>query len=303
VVDIELPSMAPAPSVVDAEPPSVVDAEPPSALETGPHQRLWLADRVSTPEERQAFRAAFGMRYESAVRLVARSLSEHPGLRGAGMADATLVAELAAVRLFVTGDQAEFVESVRAGGREHDRPFAVCVAGGLRRLPSLQGVVVRGGPEDPGAADAYVPGQELAEEAPMIALDDVSAQVPGAVELLIWSVGARRLSGLADGPRAAEVAFLPGAVFRVLAVDPPPSAPSPDGPARRVLLAELPPGRSKPVSAEWADRILTRLAEAAAARVALPRLAPDPAEHGRFAALPGDPARASVVPMSQRSMP
>jgi hypothetical protein len=177
-------------------------------------------------------------------------------------------------------------------------PFAACVAGGLRRLPSLQGVVVRGGPEDPGAADAYVPGQELAEEAPMIALDDINALVSGAVELLIWSVGARRLGGLTDGTRATDVAFLPGTVFRVLAVDPRPSAPSPDGPppARRVLLAEIPPGRSKPVSAEWAERVLARLAQAAAVRVTLPRLTPAPAEQGRFAALPGDPARSPSSP-------
>jgi hypothetical protein len=165
------------------------------------------------------------------------------------------------------------------------------VAGGLRRLPSLQGVVVRGGPQDPSLADAYVPGQELEEEAPLIALDDPGAEVPGAVEVLIWSAAARRLTGLTDGSQA-EVAFLPGTVFRVLAVDPPHA-----GAVRRVLLAEIPPGRSKPVTAEWAERMLGRLKGAAEARAGVPTAAT--AEDGRFAALPGDPAHAVITRRGQ----
>ncbi len=220
------------------------------------------------------------MRYDTAARLVARLLAEHPGLRGDGPADEALVAELAAVRLFVRRDQEEFVASVREGGTDADRPFAICVAGGLRRLPSLQGVVVRGGPADQAFADAYEPGQELAEEAPLIAIDDLAAEVPGAVEVLIWSAAARRLTGLTEGPHA-EVAFLPGTVFRVLAVDPPRP-----GAVRRVLLAEIPPGRSKPVTEEWTERMLGRLREAAEARADVPAA---PTETSGLA-LPGDPA-------------
>jgi hypothetical protein len=172
------------------------------------------------------------------------------------------------------------------------------VAAGLRRLPALQGVVVRGGPAEADAADAYRPGQDLVEAAPLIALDDVGAHVPGAVEILIWSATARRLNGFAEDRSTPEVAFLPGTVFRVLAVDPPPTtATRPDGtPVRRVLLTEVPPAKAGPGNEKWAERVLTRLDAAAAARTASPPAEPEES-HGptdRFAPLPGDPARPST---------
>jgi hypothetical protein len=266
---------------------------------------LWLADRGSTSEERQAFRRSLGWRHDAAARGVARLLAERPGLRGTGPVDEALLTDLAAVRVFAAGDQADFIEAVRAGGREGERAYAVCVASGLRRLPALQGVTVRGGPVDPGALDAYRPGEELAEEAPLVAIDAIDARVPGGAEVLIWSSTARRLDGLTDEPEAPEVAFLPGTVFRVLAVDPPPSAPiaaalpsaARNAPrVRRVLLAEVPSGR--PTRPGWEERVRSRLEEAAEARAALPGGSNE--DPGRFAALPGDPARASGARRSAR---
>jgi hypothetical protein len=282
------------------------DARPASA-EAAPspdYDRRWLADLVGTPEDRRAFRASLGWRYDAATRSVARLLAEYPGLRSAGEVDEALMTELAAVRVFMAQDQAELVESIRLGGRENDRALAACVAGGLRRLPSLQGVVVRGGPAEADAVDAYRPGQDLVEAAPLIALDDSGAHVPGAVEILIWSATARRLNGFADDQRTPEVAFLPGTAFRVLAVDPPQTTEGPDGtaPVRRVLLTEVPPTRSGPGHEKWAERVLTRLDIVAAARTASPPADPgEPDEHvGRFVPLPGDPAR---MPIGLRSMP
>ncbi|GAB2800277.1 hypothetical protein GCM10027176_00320 [Actinoallomurus bryophytorum] len=252
------------------------------------YDRLWLAGRVSTHEERQAFRGSLGWRYDAAVRSVARLLAEHPGLRGA-QADEALMTELAAVRVFVARDEAGLVESIRSGGHEADRALAVCAAAGLRRLPSLQGVVVRGGPVDPSAADAYRPGQELVEAAPLVALDDVGATVPGQVEILIWSATARRLNGFVEERATPEVIFLPGTVFRVLAVDPP------GAPGRRVLITEVPPTKSGPGNEAWATRVTTRLEEAAALRPAPGgEPAPDGESDGRFTPLPGDPARSAL---------
>jgi hypothetical protein len=184
------------------------------------YDRLWLAERMSTPDERHAFRASLGWRYDAAVRSVARLLAEHPGLRGAAT-DEALMTELAAVRVFVSRDEAALVESIRAGGGEGDHALAVCAAAGLRRLPSLQGVVVRGGPLDATAADAYRIGEDLVEAAPLIAFDDVGAPVPGAVEILFWSATARRLTGFVEARATPEVVFLPGTVFHVVAVEPP----------------------------------------------------------------------------------
>jgi hypothetical protein len=281
-----------------------VPSAAPDAPPAPDYDRRWLADRVSTPAERQALRASLGWRYDAATRSVARLLAEYPGLRSAGELDEALMAELAAVRVFMTQDQAELVNSIRLGGQESDRALAACVAGGLRRLPALQGVVVRGGPAEADAVDAYHPGQDLVEAAPLVAVDDVGAHVPGAVEILIWSATARRLNGFTEDGRAPEVAFLPGTVFRVLAVDPPRApATSPDAtPARRVLLTEVPPAKSGPGHEKWADRVLTRLEAAAEARTASPPGEPEE-PHGpadRFAPLPGDPAR---PPIGLRSMP
>jgi hypothetical protein len=115
----------------------------------------------------------------------------------------------------------------------------------------------------------------------LTAFDAVDAQVTGAVEFLLWSTTARRLSGFAEGRPYAEMAFLPGTVFRVLAVDQDAS------PVRRVLLAEIPPGRS-PKQA-WLDRITARLEQVAASRAALPQMVAAPDDAVRFVVLPGDP--------------
>lgn len=275
------PAVTPRPSPVPVSDHDRVPLPSQPVVDHRPAQidRLWLSNRASTPEDRQAFRASLGWRYDAAARSVARLLAEQPGLRGAGAADEALMTDLAAVRVFATGDRTEFVVSVRSGGSESDRPFAVCVAAGLRRLPSFQGVVVCGGPADPEAANAYHLGQELTEAAPLTAFDALDAHVTGAVEFLLWSATARRLSGFAGSSTHAEVAFLPGTVFRVLAVDPEETSP-----VRRVLLAEIPAGRSpKPT---WLDRVLTRLEEAAESRSALPAAV---ANGIRSVLLPGDP--------------
>jgi hypothetical protein len=285
-----LPSQAvpaPAPVRPDATPP------PQQPLPVPVPVPVWLTDRPSTEAERLAFRTSLGPRYDAATRAVARLLAESPGLRGNGGLDPVMMAELAAVRVFTTKDQAEFVSSVRESGPGCDRPFAACVAAGLRRLPTFEGVVVRGGPPTAGPADAYHLGQELTEPAPMIALDAVDAAVPGAIEVLIWSVTARRLTGLAEPSRSAEVAFLPGTVFQVLAVDP--AVPDTDVGAdevRRVLLAEVAQGRSRTANAAALERIRLRLDEVALNRDGRPQL-PVPGPAGRFGALPGVPAVAS----------
>jgi hypothetical protein len=186
----------------------------------------------------------------------------------------------------VSRDEAALVESIRAGGGEGDGPLAICASAGLRRLPSLQGLVVRGGPPDASAADAYEVGRDLVEAAPLIAFADADVPVPGAVEILIWSATARRLTGFVEDRTTPEVVFLPGTVFHVVAVDPPPE---PDASApRRVLLAEIPATKTGPAREKWIARVAARLQEAAANR---------PASSGgtdeRFTPLPGDPARST----------
>jgi hypothetical protein len=190
--------------------------------------------RGSTPQERQHFRQSLGWRYDAASRYVTRILSERPGLRSVAAGDDGLATDLAAVHVFAASDQSARLEALRAGtAPPADRPFLSCVVSGLRRLPTLVGPVLRGGPEDPGAAQAYAPGRDVVENGLLFALADPSAPLPGRVEVLIWSSTARRLDGLVDDAEADQVVFLPGTVFRVLDVDR-------SSQPHRVFLAELP---------------------------------------------------------------
>jgi len=260
----------------------------------------------STAQERLRFRLSLGWRYGAAVQSVARLMAERPGLRiAAGDGDEDAMTELAAVRVFAESEQGDLIRAMRAGLGPVERPYAACLAGGLRRLPVLRGVVVRGGPADPAVADGYRPGLLVADLAPLIALTDPMAAVPGAVELLIWSVTGRRLDGLIDGPRSGEVVFPPGTVLTVLAVDPP-GGPGP----RRVLLAEAtaagPAIAADPLTAAGAPvvsrlaRIRDRLVAAAAARAAAP---PQPAAADHPEADAADAARFADLPRPMPARP
>jgi hypothetical protein len=260
-------------------PPADIAGAPADAAQTSAGSTGKPSAAGSTAQERLRFRLSLGWRYGAAAQSVARLMAERPGLRiaiGAGDGDQAMT-EFVAVRVFAESDQADLIRAMRLGPGPVEQPYAACLTGGLRRLPVLRGVVVRGGPGDPAAADAYRPGMLVADPAPLIANADPMVAVPGQVELLIWSVTGRRLDGLAEGTRAGEVVFQPGTVFTVLAADP-----ATRREPRRVLLAE----GDDP---ERLDRIRERLAAAAAARAAAPR-AVDPdqpaADAARFAELP-----------------
>ncbi|MFI7672978.1 hypothetical protein [Actinophytocola sp. NPDC049390] len=199
---------------------------PPSVVEVPENAR-------STAEQRRAMRAALGSRYDVATRAVTKLLSERPGLRF-GVGDrAALLAELAVVRVFADDP-----------GARYDADFYVCLADGLRRLPTARAVVVRGIPADTDVE----PGAALRLPVPVIAAPATASA--GPAEALIWTTTARRLEGLLDEPDRSSEVVLPGHTrLRVLAVEP--------APVRRVLLAE---------DGAAGDAALRRLRAAAAAR-------------------------------------
>ncbi|MEB3367692.1 hypothetical protein [Saccharopolyspora mangrovi] len=243
---------------------------------------LLLMDHSSTEADRQQFKKSLGWKYDAATRSVTRLLAERPGLRGGMPVDDAMLTELAAVHVFATSDQRELVDAIRTGNAAAHYPFISCLAGGLRRLPSLQGMVVRGGPGEAETVADYVVGSELVEPAPMLGVSDESAEVPGAVELLIWSVTARRLGGLAADENSADVVFPPATSYRVLAVE---------ADAGRVLLTEVgKKQRSEEARQKHDARVLERLTEAAKSRderTAAETTAPD---HERYSVLLGEPA-------------
>jgi hypothetical protein len=217
-----------------------------------------LSGHRSGPADRLAFRTSLGWRYDAATRAVARLLAERPGLRTGATSTEEMITELAAVQLFSSADHSALVAAIRSGDLAEHLPFASCLAGGLDRLQSVQAVVLRGGPGDAAAADVYEVGADLVEPAPLLATADLATAVAGEVEVLIWSLSARRLSGLVDADRDGDVVFPPATRFRVLAVDATERG-------RRVLMTELPraePARDEPRLARW----LTRLRSAAEQR-------------------------------------
>ncbi|GAB1515274.1 hypothetical protein [Actinophytocola sp. KF-1] len=202
----------------------------------------------STVAQRRAMRAKLGSRYDVATRAVTRLLSERPGLRFGAGDHAALLAELAVVRVFADDPAGDY-----------DTDFYVCLADGLRRLPTARAVVVRGIPEGTDAR----PGAVLRLPAPLVAAPATAPEPVGPAEALIWTTTARRLDGLLDDPpppdpdgdeppaprRGADVVLAGHTRLRVLAIAP--------TPVRRVLLAE---------DGAASDAALTRLLAAAAAR-------------------------------------
>lgn len=249
---------------------------------------LLLVDHSSTEEDRQQFKKSLGWKYDAATRSVTRLLAERPGLRGGMPVDDAMLTELAAVHVFATSGQRQFVDAIRSGDAASQYPFISCLAGGLRRLPSLQGLVVRGGPGEAETVEDYVVGSELVEPAPMLGVSEESADVPGSVELLIWSVTARRLGGLADDENSADVVFPPATSYRVLAVE---------ADAGRVLLTEVgKKQRSEEARKRHDARVLERLTEAAKSRDERAGSEVSVPDHERYSVLLGEPASPFAKP-------
>ncbi|OLR93336.1 hypothetical protein [Actinokineospora bangkokensis] len=185
-----LPQAAPEPAAVPPAAPA-----PALATEVPPDAR-------STPEQRHEVRQHLANRYDVAVRAVARLLAERPGMRTAGTDHSALVAELAVVRVFALNPSEDF-----------DTAFHTCLAAGLRLLPTLRGVVVR------GLSDLPAVGDVLRTPAPVLAVTAASDCALPGVELLIWTTAARRLSGLVDDDQADDVVLPAQTRLRVLAVE------------------------------------------------------------------------------------
>ncbi|MET0133728.1 MAG: hypothetical protein ABW215_09050 [Kibdelosporangium sp.] len=213
--------------------PPTATAEPPGKTVEVP------ASATSTAEQRQGMRGQLGGRYDVAARAVTRLLSERPGLRAGGGDPSMVLTELAVVRVFTENPVGPY-----------DTDFHVCLAGGLRRLPTARDIVVVGLPADVSVRPQAV----LRLPTPVVATPAATARLAGPAEALIWTTQGRRVDGMLDpGPDDAKV-VLPGQTrLTVLAVDP--------GPVRRILLAEQGTG---------SDAVLDRLNAAAAARRARP---------------------------------
>ncbi|QDY80223.1 hypothetical protein [Streptomyces qinzhouensis] len=194
---------------------------------------------LSGERDRAAFRELAAAIWEEHSGPVGQALIKLPALRGSGAAGAS--ADLIAVRLYLSsGPDDPFGAHALAADPDRLRPYAVCLASGLRRLPALRGTLIRAVPQ-PAIPDDVIPGAVLMCDAP---LDVVHAEARGAalppdplVRYVIRPVTARRTSVLSRDGDGAGALFAAGTSFTVLA-----RRERGDGTPARVLLAETPAG-------------------------------------------------------------
>jgi hypothetical protein len=182
--------------------------------------------------ERQWLRRSLSEQYDAVVGSAARVLSEYPGLRTSGGTIADVLVDLVAVHLYLTGQTRRFDDLVRAGGAGPHIPLARCITSGLRRLPSHRGATLMRTTLPDHEIGWYRDQGSVTEWAFAPALTSGRSRVRGDVDVLVWSMTARRTHLVVPEP-SDQVVFLPGTRFKVLTVA--------DTGRTRILLRELSP--------------------------------------------------------------
>ncbi|MGC4901981.1 hypothetical protein ACLQ2Y_21870 [Micromonospora echinospora] len=230
-------------------------------------------------EERAWFRRAFRHQIAAVAADVARVLAAHPALPDG--ADAVEYAT--AVRLYLTaaGDGVDrALRSAEPGGHV---PFARCVAAGTRPLPVHSGVTYA------TAAVATADLRRIAQRRVLTdwgftnALAEPPADLPGDVEVLIWSATGRRTGALETATGVpGRVLFLPGTAFAVLHVREPAA-----GARGRLLLRELAAGDAAADERARHDALALAALDRHVAGGAGPGTPVPPAAARRFVGVPG----------------
>jgi hypothetical protein len=211
------PAAAPAGAEVtaDAEPGTGAVADAGSVAD--PDEPIAATHR-STPGEREWLRRTLGSRYDAYAGLVGRLLAQRPGLRAAGATPEAVVTDLAALAVYLDASERAPDRALRSGRIGALRPYIGCMVSGLRCLPSYRGPALFGAQLDQRQWERYCAGAALREPAFVSALTTVVTELPGNVEIVVWSSSARRTAVLVPPDRPERVIFLPGSVFKVLAV-------------------------------------------------------------------------------------
>ncbi|MGW2525008.1 hypothetical protein ACWC09_50310 [Streptomyces sp. NPDC001617] len=206
------PSGPPASAPPTARPPAVrVQPVPaPGACAVPPQHGV--------AQERAWMRRALKEHYDSAANHVSRVLSQSPGLRGGSRQSADdVVTDLVAVRLYLTGGTERIDSAVRGATVGPHVPLARCVASGLRRLPSYRGATLLRTTLREAEWQWYGSRRLVTEWAFCSALTTAHPEMAGDVDVLIWSMTARR-TALLDPTVPDRVLYLPGTSFKVLGV-------------------------------------------------------------------------------------
>ncbi|WP_416901386.1 hypothetical protein [Micromonospora echinospora] len=249
---------------------------------TPPPDAQGLPTPTGLDAERTWLRQRFSQEFDVAASSISRLLAEHPRLH---TGDNALV-DTVAVRLYLSSSGEAVDRALRSGAAGDAVYFARCVAAGVARLPSHRGAA---------CLSATLSGDDLREIAARETLTDWGfthalteppTNLPGNVDVLLWSMTARRTRLLEpeDDHRAAgRVLFLPGTRFKVLET----VQPGRDHPGR-LLLRELAPEEPVRARGPFDDLALTSLLRCHERWTATGRRARvGGATAPRFACLPG----------------
>jgi hypothetical protein len=200
------------------------------------------ADRPSTGGEQTRFSAAAGSAFTDGLSIVNSALATWPALRrGESGAKTDYVAVCVYLSRGTTGAPA-INRALRRGAEVPVDGYLACLVAGLARLPLHRRAVLRQGRLD----GRWAVGSVLTDPGFVSASVGHDVTVEGAeADLLIWPRSAHRTSELMANRPIEEAVFLPGRLFRILAVRTAEEADDGDGPTAprtAVLLREIVPG-------------------------------------------------------------
>jgi hypothetical protein len=298
---------APLPSDVDEPAARPGRDTPPAPAAAAPPERATPAAVQPTPaaeatallsgkgieQERAWLRRTLSREFDTMANSIARILSEHPGFQsGDSRTSDDVLTDTVAVRLYLSAKGAEVDRALRTGVNGPHVPFARCVVSGLTRLPSHRGATVFAASPTEEQWQLYQKRRLVTEWGFVHSLTQPSADQGGAVDVLVWSMTARRARLLEpDGDEHTDnrVVFVPGTSFKVLDL----AAPT-TGERGRLFLRELAPSEIDDTGRVAADRVsLDELAMTSLRRCvehwadAEPAGLVGPAARPRFGALPG----------------
>jgi hypothetical protein len=174
-------------------------------------------------KERAWLRSTLSDQYDVLANLVARLLSERPGMRSqdVGRPDGDVITDLAALRMYLADEGAALNEALHNASAGPHVPFARCAAAGLRRLPSHRGTCILTTDVNSAEWRWYQEHSQFTDWGFLNALVEPLEGIPGDCDLLIWSVSARRTANLepARSGLSDRVLFLPGTSYQVLRVE------------------------------------------------------------------------------------
>lgn len=185
--------------------------------------RSWLGE--TWPDEMRAH-----------IEAVKTIVAANPKIFGADVQE-HLAIDIAALRMYLTGQGLDVDTGLRAGKAEPYLAFARCVAEGLSSLPQYRGATTTTLTPSAEQWSFFQDRSVVTEPGFLTLLAAPCALREGDTDLLVWSATGRRTMVVEPGDGVIDrIVFVPGTRFKVLEVVEPRAAER-----GRILLRELPP--------------------------------------------------------------